>query len=190
MLKRMPPPSKRTNDPERTKRDILEVAMAEFASEGYSGARVDAIAARTRTSKRMIYYYFGGKEQLYLAVLEEAYRSIRALEDQLDIESCDAREGLRLAVQECWNIGSLSTEAQRVTVTISVQMSQSGVPETNSVRMIDNTGGSETAIRQAFEAARRAVLRCGTSGYDLPVESYDHWREIEITFNPEEMRLR
>ncbi|WP_214428540.1 TetR/AcrR family transcriptional regulator, partial [Escherichia coli] len=56
MLERMPPPSKRTNDPERTKRDILEVAMAEFASEGYSGARVDAIAARTRTSKRMIYY--------------------------------------------------------------------------------------------------------------------------------------
>jgi hypothetical protein len=55
-----------------------------------SGARVDAIAARTRTSKRMIYYYFGGKEQLYLAVLEEAYRSIRTLEDQLDIERCDA----------------------------------------------------------------------------------------------------
>ncbi len=81
MLKRMPPRSKRTNDPERTRRDILEVAMAEFASEGYSGARVDAIAARTRTSKRMIYYYFGGKEQLYLAVLEEAYRSIRALEE-------------------------------------------------------------------------------------------------------------
>ena len=66
MLKRIPPRSKRTNDPERTRRDILEVAMAEFASEGYSGARVDAIAAPTRTSKRMIYYYFGGKEQLYL----------------------------------------------------------------------------------------------------------------------------
>lgn len=99
MLERMPPPSKRTNDPERTKRDILEVAMAEFASEGYSGARVDAIAARTRTSKRMIYYYFGGKEQLYLAVLEEAYRSIRALEDQLDIASCDAREGLRRLIE-------------------------------------------------------------------------------------------
>ena len=95
----MPPLLKRTNDPERTKRDILETAMAEFASEGYSGARVDAIAARMRTSKRMIYYYFGGKEQLYLAVLEEAYRSIRALEDQLDIQSCDAREGLRRLIE-------------------------------------------------------------------------------------------
>ncbi len=95
MLKRMPPAQKRTNDPERTKRDIIEVATQEFASEGYSGARVDAIAARTRTSKRMIYYYFGGKEQLYLAVLAEAYRSIRALEEQLDIDRTDARQALR-----------------------------------------------------------------------------------------------
>ena len=60
----------RVNDPEGVKRDIVEVATSEFARKGYGGARVDAIAARTRTSKRMIYYYFGGKEQLYLAVLE------------------------------------------------------------------------------------------------------------------------
>src|SRR5437879_10177403 len=98
MLERMPPPSKRTNDPERTKRDILEVAMQEFASEGYSGARVDTIAAKTRTSKRMIYYYFGGKEQLYLAVLEEAYRSIRTLESRLDSEKYGAEEALRRLV--------------------------------------------------------------------------------------------
>ena len=69
--------------------------MREFAAEGYSGARVDTIAAKTRSSKRMIYYYFGGKEQLYVAVLTEAYRSIRALESRLDIENCDAREALR-----------------------------------------------------------------------------------------------
>jgi AcrR family transcriptional regulator len=99
MLKRMPGPPKRTNDPERTKADIIAVATQEFASEGYSGARVDAIAARTRTSKRMIYYYFGGKEQLYLAVLAEAYRSIRSLEDTLDIERCDAREALRRLIE-------------------------------------------------------------------------------------------
>jgi hypothetical protein len=56
--------------------------------------------------------------------------------------------------------------------------------------MTDYEGGGETAARQAFEAARRAVIRCGTSGYDLPEESYDHWRELELVFNPEEMRLR
>ena len=68
---------RRTNDPARTRRDIVEAATREFAQKGYSGARVDAIAGRTRTSKRMIYYYFGGKEGLYLAVLEEAYSGIR-----------------------------------------------------------------------------------------------------------------
>jgi shikimate dehydrogenase len=94
-----PKPKKRKNDPERTKRDIIDVATAEFAAEGYSGARVDTIAAKTRTSKRMIYYYFGGKEQLYLAVLEEAYRSIRTLESSLDSEKYGAEEALRRLVE-------------------------------------------------------------------------------------------
>jgi len=58
-----------SNDAERTKADILAVATEEFATYGLSGARVDAIAERTRTSKRMIYYYFKGKEGLYRAVL-------------------------------------------------------------------------------------------------------------------------
>src|SRR6266513_2237236 len=98
MLERMPTSPKRTNDPQRTKRDIIEVASREFASEGYSGARIDRIAAKTRTSKRMIYYYFGGKEQLYLAVLEEAYRSIRTLESRLDSEKYGAEEALRRLV--------------------------------------------------------------------------------------------
>jgi AcrR family transcriptional regulator len=80
-------PPRRTNDPEGTRRNIVEVATHEFAQKGYSGARVDAIAERTRTSKRMIYYYFGSKEGLYLAVLEEAYSSIRRAEATLDLET-------------------------------------------------------------------------------------------------------
>jgi AcrR family transcriptional regulator len=75
----------RTNDPEQTKRDIIAVATEEFAGKGLAGARIDEIAAKTRTSKRMIYYYFGSKEGLYVAVLEEAYRSIRHVE--LDLEA-------------------------------------------------------------------------------------------------------
>ena len=80
-------PPRRTNDPEGTRRNIVEVATHEFARKGYSGARVDAIAERTRTSKRMIYYYFGSKEGLYLAVLEEAYSGIRRAEATLDLET-------------------------------------------------------------------------------------------------------
>ena len=56
----------RTNDPERTRADILAVAEVEFGEKGLAGARIDEIAAATQTSKRMIYYYFGSKEGLYL----------------------------------------------------------------------------------------------------------------------------
>ena len=91
--KRGGPPS-RTNDPEKTKQDIIDVATREFAAKGLSGARIDEIAARTRTSKRMIYYYFDSKEGLYLAVLEEAYRRIRRIESGLDLEGLPPLEAL------------------------------------------------------------------------------------------------
>jgi AcrR family transcriptional regulator len=88
----------RVNDPEATRRDIIDVATREFADKGYSGARVDEIAARTRTSKRMIYYYFGGKEGLYIAVLENAYGRIRTIEGSLDLENQAPEEALRRLV--------------------------------------------------------------------------------------------
>jgi hypothetical protein len=100
------------------------------------------------------------------------------------------REGLRVAVQQCWNIGSLSSEAMRTTVTVAVEMEQNGRPVTGSIRMIDAEGGSDAAAQQAFEAARRAIIRCGARGFDLPVEKFAQWRDIEMTFNPERMRIR
>lgn len=72
-------------DADRTRTELLETATAVFAEAGYSGARVDEIAERTRTTKRMIYYYFGSKEELYLAVLERAYLGIRVAEQRLEI---------------------------------------------------------------------------------------------------------
>jgi len=84
-----------TRDADRTKSEILAVATHEFADKGYAGARVDEIAAKTRTTKRMIYYYFGGKEKLYIAVLERAYAGIRSLERQLDVDHLDPTEAIR-----------------------------------------------------------------------------------------------
>lgn len=85
----------RRNDPERTREDILDVATEEFSQFGLSGARVDSIAEKTRTSKRMIYYYYGSKEGLYLAVLERAYRKIRSLESDLQLAELPPEEALR-----------------------------------------------------------------------------------------------
>jgi AcrR family transcriptional regulator len=89
---------RRKLDPERTRQEILAAAREEFAEHGLSGARVDAIAARTNTVKRMIYYYFGSKEGLYLAVLEEAYADIRRFEDQLNLDRYPPVEALRRLV--------------------------------------------------------------------------------------------
>jgi AcrR family transcriptional regulator len=85
----------RQRDAERTRSEILEVATREFAEHGLAGARVDEIAAQTRTTKRMIYYYFGGKEQLYIEVLEAAYARIRSVEREVDVDHLDPREAIR-----------------------------------------------------------------------------------------------
>jgi AcrR family transcriptional regulator len=87
--------SERQRDPERTREEILDVALSEFARNGYAGARVDEIAARTRTTKRMLYYYFGSKEQLYIAVLERAYSTARDAERQLDVDHLDPVSAIR-----------------------------------------------------------------------------------------------
>lgn len=88
----------RTNDPDRTMANILEVAMVEFAEKGLAGARIDEIAAATQTSKRMIYYYFGSKEGLYTAVLEASYQEMRTHEAELNLDDMAPLDALRKLV--------------------------------------------------------------------------------------------
>jgi hypothetical protein len=100
------------------------------------------------------------------------------------------RDALRVAVQQCWNVGSLSSEALRTTVVVAVSMTEDGRPMAESLRMLGFDGGSAEAARQAFESARRAIIRCGANGFSLPRDKYEQWRNIEMTFNPENMRIR
>ncbi len=72
--------------PEANRARILAAAIAEFASRGFKGASMDAIAARTQTTRALINYYFGSKERLYLAVLERVYAEIREAENELELE--------------------------------------------------------------------------------------------------------
>jgi AcrR family transcriptional regulator len=90
---------RRKNDPERVKQDILGVATEEFARNGLNGARVDAIANRTRTTKGMIYYYFGSKEGLYAAAIEAAYGGIRSAEAGLELDALGPEDALRRLVE-------------------------------------------------------------------------------------------
>ena len=87
----------------RTKEDILDVATAEFSANGYAGARVDEIAARTRTTKRMIYYYFTSKEGLYLSVLERVYAQIRRVERGVRIDELSPSDALRTLAEATYD---------------------------------------------------------------------------------------
>lgn len=100
------------------------------------------------------------------------------------------KDALRVAVQGCWNVGSLSSAAQQVTVTLWVTLSPEGKPDATSIRLLSSSGGDKAAVSHAYEAARRAIIRCGLKGYDLPKDKYAQWREIEMTFNPERMRIK
>ncbi|MDP9807232.1 AcrR family transcriptional regulator [Rhizobium tibeticum] len=93
-VRRQSPERVLQRDPERTRAAILEAATKEFAENGMGGARVDAIAERAGTNKRMLYHYFGDKEQLYLRVLEEAYVGIRTAERELHIGDQTPQEGI------------------------------------------------------------------------------------------------
>ena len=85
----------RRRDRERTRSELLRVATESFAESGYAGTKVDEIADRTHTTKRMIYYYFGSKEKLYLAVLENAYRGIREAEQSVHVGDLEPIEAVR-----------------------------------------------------------------------------------------------
>jgi AcrR family transcriptional regulator len=89
-------------DPERTSAAVLAAAVKEFTEKGYSGARIDSIARRAGANKRMIYHYFGSKEDLYLAVLESAYSSIRSAEAGLRLADLEPVAAIERLVEFTW----------------------------------------------------------------------------------------
>ncbi len=93
----------RSRDADRSREEILRAAMGEFADHGFGGARVEAIAERAGVNKKLIYYYFDGKDELFLAVLEQSYADIRAAEQKLPLETGDPVEAIRSLVEFTWN---------------------------------------------------------------------------------------
>jgi AcrR family transcriptional regulator len=89
--------------PEANRARILRAALEEFAARGFKGASMDAIAARTLTTRALINYYFGGKEQLYIAVLEHVYAGIREAEAALELEHLAPADALRRIVEFTYN---------------------------------------------------------------------------------------
>lgn len=97
------------------------------------------------------------------------------------------RDSFRIAVNSCWNVDPGSVAA-RVIIEVGFTLTREGLVE-GEPRLL-SSDGDQFATSTAFEAARRAILRCQRGGYQLPVDKYDQWREVVITFDPSGMRLR
>lgn len=155
----------RTQDPEGVKRDILAVATREFAEKGFNGARVDEIAARTDTSKRMIYYYFGDKEGLYVAVLEEAYRHIRGIEATLRLDHLEPVEAIRTLVGFTFDYQNANEDFIRLVMVENIHrgehLARSRVIQGLNVSVIE-------ALRSIYDRGLAAGLfRPGVDAVDL-----------------------
>jgi len=157
-------PPGRTNDPERTRAEIIEVATREFADKGLAGARIDEIADATRTSKRMIYYYFGSKEGLYLKVLENAYGFTRETEARFHLADLDPVTALKTLVGVTYDHHRDNEDFIRLVMTENMErgayLRQSGVIQKLNTPAIE-------AIRDIYERGR--ALRVFREGLD-PVE--------------------
>lgn len=155
----------RTNDPDRTKADIVEVATKEFAEHGLSGARVDAIAERTRTSKRMIYYYFGSKEGLYREVLVNHYRTLRGSERALSLDELPPIEALTQLVHSTFDFHNSHEDGVRLIINENIQRGRNleALPSLEPINSVLING-----LRRICErGAAQGVMRPGIDPIDL-----------------------
>jgi len=101
-------------DGKRVRRNIIDAARALFAEKGYSGAKVDEIVVRARTTKPMIYYYFGSKERLFAAVLEDVYAGMRKIEGSLQLAELPALEAMRKVIEVTFDYHAKNSEWVRL----------------------------------------------------------------------------
>jgi AcrR family transcriptional regulator len=159
------PRKPRKHNPEKTRDDILQAAVAEFVAQGLSGARVDAIAERTHTSKRMIYYYFNSKEQLYTEVLEKLYGDIRHTESSLELDVLAPEEAVRRLVEFTFDHHDRNVDFVRI-VCIENIHNGANVKQSPAIRAL-----SQHILHALDETLRRGeqdgVFRKGVEAVDL-----------------------
>lgn len=150
---------------ERARADILAIATEEFAEKGFSGARVDEIAARTQTSKRMIYYYFRDKEGLFTAVLEQGYRHMRALERTLDVGRLDPETAMRKLVAGTFDYQAAHEQFVRLVMVANIHRGE----HLKNTKVAGGFGeGALTTVEGVYARGVAAgVFRAGISPLDI-----------------------
>jgi AcrR family transcriptional regulator len=155
----------RTNDPERTKANIIQVATEEFSEVGYSGARIDRIADRMNTSKRMIYYYFGSKEGLYSAVLLEYYRNLRGAEADLRLDEKPPLEALKELMEFTFDYHAANADNVRLVMVENIHKGKHIKQMPNLEPM--NTSVIDTVGRICERGVKLGVIRAEVKPWDV-----------------------
>jgi AcrR family transcriptional regulator len=155
----------RTNDPARTVAEILIVATQEFAEKGLAGARIDKIAEATRTSKRMIYYYFKSKDGLYQAVLEHAYRRMRDEEAQLKLEAMEPVAAIKRLVEFTYEHHRDNEDYIRLVMNENI-MKGEYLGQINSIKSL-NQPAIESLRRVYKQGVKSGVFRAGLDAVDI-----------------------
>jgi AcrR family transcriptional regulator len=156
---------RRARDADETRRDILAAAAAEFSEKGFAGSRVDDIAARTRTSKRMIYYYFGGKDGLYAAVLEQAYGGMRDAEGALRLHELPPADAMRRLVETTFDHHAAHPEFVRLVSGENIEGART-VAASATIRA-RNAGVVGTVAALLRRGQEEGVFRPGVDPLDL-----------------------
>lgn len=172
--KTLPRAAERTRDPERTRARILRAARNEFMRHGYSGARVERISRSGRSSDRMLYYYFGSKEKLYLAVLEGVYAELGEAESALALDAGRPVAALTELIAFTWNyylahpefVALLSNEnLQRGRhITKSVKVKQLSRPVLDILGTILAEGARQKLFRRDLDV-HKVYLTLAALGY-------------------------
>ena len=154
-------------DAERTRRAILDAAEIEFADKGLAGARVDIIAGESCANKRMLYYYFGSKEDLYMAVLERAYGAMRERERELNFTDLEPLEAIRTLVEFKFNYYVANP---RIIPLLAAENMNGGKYLRRSRRLRDMHLSLIDMIRKVLAAGeRQGVIRPGIDPFQLYV---------------------
>ena len=150
---------------EETRRDIIVAAMKEFAEKGLAGARVDDIAARTRTTKPMIYYHFGSKEKLYAAVIEEAYGGVRSKEQGLHLDDLQPERAMQRLVEVTFDHHAAHPEHVRL---VCVENMERARHITGRPSLVQRNAIAIETVRTLLERGERAgVFRAGINPWHL-----------------------
>ncbi|WP_095109405.1 TetR/AcrR family transcriptional regulator [Pseudomonas sp. Irchel 3E20] len=159
------PRKPRKNNPEKTRENILQEAIVEFVQQGLSGARVDAIAERIHTSKRMIYYYFGSKEQLYIEVLEKVYGDIRNTEGALNLSQLGPLEAIRRLVEFTFDHHDHHTDFVRIVSVENIHHAEY-VKQSDAIKAMNHS--MLTALGEVLaRGVEQGVFRAGLTALDV-----------------------